>query len=109
MSINVDGSFNDWNPSSTEMKKPKNDNYIANIKLAYSGLIDFKFTANKTWDINWNDEKQSFLGFPINGFAELDTDSNTKNIQAYIPKPGNYRLFFNSNNSSYYLDSTRTK
>ena len=64
------------------MKKLKNDNYVTNVKLANSGLIDFKFTANKTWDINWNDEKQSFLGFPINGFAELDTDPNTKNIQA---------------------------
>ena len=77
--------------------------------MANSGLIDFNFTANTTWDVNWGDEKQRFAGFPINGFAEFDTDSNTKNILAYIPKPGNYTLFFNSNNFSYYLDSTRTK
>lgn len=109
LSINVAGSFNEWNPSANELLKQPDDNYLISIQLDKPGIIDFKFTANKTWDVNWGEENQSFVGFPINGSAELNTGSNTKNIQAYIPKPGKYTFCFNSNNFSYSLDSTRIK
>ncbi len=82
------------------------------VKIKNLVLLLLKVYAGytiKTWDINWDDENQSFVGFPINGSAELDTGSNTKNIKAYIPKPGNYIFIFNFNNFSYSLDSTRTK
>lgn len=108
-SINVAGSFNDWNPADNEMILNDNNEYILEMEFEKSGQIDFKFTANKSWDINWGDEDQNKSGFPLEGKAEADTGGNTNNIKAYIPNAGLYTFGFNSETLNYSVDSTVTK
>lgn len=107
-SINLPGSFNDWNPSIVEMQASPDSNYTINVDFEKSGLIEFKFTANKSWDINWGEEDQTSAGFPIRGTAEIDEGGNTENIRAYIPKPGKYQLHFDLKTFNYLLDTLKT-
>jgi hypothetical protein len=107
-SINVAGSFNDWDPSMVEMQIASDSTYFANFKIEKSGLIEFKFTANKSWDINWGEEDQSSAGFPISGKAELDESDNAQNIKAYIPSAGTYNFNFNLSSFEYSLDSLKS-
>jgi hypothetical protein len=71
-SINIAGSFNDWDPSFIEMQIALDSTYFTNLEFEKSGLIKFKFAANKSWEINWGEKDQSSIGFPISGQAELD-------------------------------------
>ena len=105
LSINVAGSFNDWNPTADELKLSENNNFSANVNFEKAGLVEFKFTANKSWDINWGEEDQGAAGFPVNGIAETDTGGNTNNIEAYIPAAGSYNFNFNSKTFTYTLDT----
>ena len=77
------------------------------MEFEKNGLIEFKFTTNKSWDTNLGDNQQASTGFPISGNAQLDTDSDVKNIRAYIPRAGNYEIIFNSETYAYSLDSLR--
>jgi hypothetical protein len=106
-SINVPGSFNDWNPAANEMQKIDENNYKLELEFENNGLIEFKFTANKSWDTNLGDNRQASTGFPISGNAQLDTGSDIKNIRVYIPRAGNYEIIFNSETYAYSLDSLR--
>lgn len=105
-SVNVPGSFNDWDPSSNEMQKLDDDNYQYDMDFEGPGLIEFKFTANKSWEVNLGElEQESTKGFPVSGKAELDQGNNTGNIKAYIPKEGRYRFTLNIQTYQYSLDS----
>jgi hypothetical protein len=108
LTIEVAGSFNDWDPNQGEMKKIDTSHFQSRLTFNTSGPVEFKFTANKSWDINWGETNQTRSGFPISGIAEQDTSSNTKNIRAYIPKPGIYLFDFNLNTFQYNVDSLKT-
>ncbi len=59
-------------------------------------LLLIRFCAGytiKTCDINWGDENQSFVGFPIKGSAELDNGTNTKNKRHIFLKQKRSHLF----------------
>lgn len=91
-SINVPGSFNNWDPAANEMQKVDEDTYVLDVQFDRSSLIEFKFTANQSWDINLGEKDQPSEGFPISGTAERDGGNDTDNIKAYIPAPGAYRI-----------------
>ncbi len=105
VSISVAGSFNEWNPASNEMEKVNENQYMTELNIAQTGLIEFKFTINNSWDINLGEENQSSAGFPISGTAELDEGNNTNNIKVYIPNQGIYRIEINEETYEYSVDS----
>lgn len=100
-SVNIAGTFNNWDPVSNEMLKVGDNEFELEMYIDQPGPIQFKFTANKSWDVNVGELNQESKGFPIMGIGELDEGGNTSNIQGYIPEKGNYRFSFNLNNYSY--------
>lgn len=107
-SINIPGSFNDWNPEANNMTQVSDTDYTLDIAFDAPGVIDFKFTANQTWDINLGVTEAQPAGFPISGVAALDEGNTTQNIRAYIPAAGQYRFSLNRQNFMYTLDSLST-
>ena len=103
-SINVPGSFNDWDPSANEMSKLDENNYSLEIEFKEIGPVEFKFTTNRSWDTNWGDNDQKTKGFPVKGIADLNSQNN---LTAYIPNPGIYLITLNSETYSYTLDSLK--
>lgn len=99
-SISVAGSFNDWDPTANLMEQ-EGSLYQLDLGFDKAQLIEFKFTANKSWDYNLGEEDQSNERFPISGTAEVDGKNTTSNIKAYIPSEGKYRIIYNSENSEY--------
>lgn len=100
-SINVPGSFNNWDPAANEMRQLTETTYVLDVEFEQSSLIEFKFTANKSWDLNLGEKDQNSEGFPISGTAELDGGNDTQNIKAYIPAPGAYRIELDTETYSY--------
>jgi putative oxidoreductase len=108
-SVNVAGSFNDWDPSQIEMSSADNKTYFTNVEFENQGLVEFKFTANKSWDVSWGETDQSAVGFPVQGIGELDQGSSTSNIRVYIPNPGRYRFTFDIEDFAYSIDSLKSE
>ena len=106
-SINIPGSFNNWDPAANEMTQVSETDYSLDVDFEQAGLIEFKFTANASWDINLGETDQSSSRFPLNGTVAVDA-GNTQNIQAYIPKPGRYTFTLNRQTYTYALDSLST-
>lgn len=105
-SINVPGSFNNWDPTANEMQKVDDNTYVLDVQFDQSSLIEFKFTANESWDMNLGEKDQTSEGFPISGTAEQDGGNDTENIKAYIPAPGAYRIELDAATYQYRLTST---
>lgn len=106
-SINLAGNFNEWNPTATIMNTEDSLNYFTNLTTEGPLAIQFKFTANESWEYNLGEIDQENKGFPIEGKAELDSGSNTRNIQAYLPQAGIYRIRLNIESFRYSVDSIR--
>ena len=104
-SVNVAGSFNDWDPASNSMTALGDSIYQLDLEFNKSTALAFKFTANGNWDYNLGIQDQSAKGFPLMGTAILDEDNNTDNIVAYIPDSGKYVLKLDLNNFQFNLDS----
>ncbi len=100
-SINVPGSFNNWDPAANEMQQLNETTYVLDVEFEQSSLIEFKFTANKNWDHNLGEKDQHSKGFPISGTAEVDGGNDTQNIKAYIPAPGAYPIELDTETYSY--------
>ncbi|NNK80591.1 MAG: DoxX family membrane protein, partial [Flavobacteriales bacterium] len=60
--ITIPGSFNNWDPTSHEMAMVGDSVYQLDFTLP-SGLIEFKFAANMTWDVNMGVIDQTPQGF----------------------------------------------
>lgn len=103
-SIHVPGTFNDWDPSANTMHERSDGVYQGTITFNNSGLVEFKFTANASWDYNLGEKDQDAAGFPVSGIAELDR-GDTDNIRVYVPAPGEYRITLNTENFAYAVDS----
>ncbi|MEL6866850.1 MAG: hypothetical protein AAFP19_20670, partial [Bacteroidota bacterium] len=106
-SINIPGSFNNWDPAANDMQEIGENEYRLVQVFEQAGLIEFKFTLNQSWDTNFGEENQDSQGFPIQGEVEADTGGNTQNIKAYIPSPGTYEFKVNAASFAYSLDSLR--
>ncbi len=100
-SINVPGSFNSWDPTANQMQLVDDKTYVLELQFDQSSLIEFKFTANESWEINLGEKDQPTKGFPISGTAERDGGNDTENIKAYIPAPGAYRIELDSETYAY--------
>lgn len=105
LSISVAGSFNEWDPTVDEMSKINQNLYELDLDFEQAGLIEFKFTVNKSWDVNFGEENQSPERFPVNGIAEADNGNTIANIKAYLPNPGKYKIKIDAETYSYSLDS----
>ena len=101
--ISVAGTFNEWDPTANLMEQ-KGSLYQIDLGFEKAQLIEFKFTANKSWDYNLGEEDQPNKRFPVSGIAEVDGGNTTSNIKAYIPSAGTYRIIFNSENSEYKVE-----
>lgn len=108
-SINIPGSFNNWDPASNMMTQLNETDYTMEMAFENAGVIDFKFTANQSWDFNLGAAERAAAGFPIAGVATLDGGNTTQNIRAYIPAPGTYLFTLNSDTYAYSLDSLATR
>ncbi|NRB47973.1 MAG: DoxX family membrane protein [Saprospiraceae bacterium] len=106
LSINVPGSFNNWDPAANEMQKMDDNSYVLDMQFDQSSLIEFKFTANESWDINLGERDQPSEGFPISGTAEMDGGNDTENIKAYIPAAGAYRIKLDATTYQYTVTAT---
>ena len=104
-SVNIAGTFNNWDPASNEMVDLGAGIYQIDVNIEKEGPIQFKFTANKSWDLNVGEEDQDNKGFPLSGTGELDEGGNTQNIQGFIPVAGTYRFTFNMVDYSYQVDT----
>ncbi len=89
-SVNIAGSFNNWDPADINMQKTEDGLYAHQQVFSGPQAVEFKFTANGSWDVNLGELDQQTTGFPITGNAELDNGNNTENIKAYIPAAGTY-------------------
>jgi putative oxidoreductase len=104
-SVNIAGTFNGWDPASNEMMNVSGNIYQVQVEFDRPSPIEFKFTANKNWDINAGETNQEKTGFPLSGIAEVDEGGNTGNIKAYIPAAGRYIFKVNIENFEYSLDT----
>lgn len=108
-SINVPGSFNNWDPTANEMQKIDENTYVLDVQFDQSSLIEFKFTANESWDVNLGERDQPTKGFPISGTAEMDGGNDTENIKVYIPAPGTYSIKLDASTYQYTVTSQSTE
>ena len=104
-SINIPGSFNEWNPAANEMIEESQGNFVFTRSFEQPGLIEFKFTANGSWDYNMGMKEAILAQFPVAGQAILDEGNTTQNIRAYIPNQGVYRFELNLDTREFTLDS----
>lgn len=104
-SISVVGSFNGWDPSESEMNMLDSNKYSLELMFDKAQIIKYKFTANKSWDINFGEIDQTTQRFPVKGIVEQDNNGTTKNIEAYIPNAGMYLFLIDLENNEYSLDS----
>lgn len=105
-SINVPGSFNNWDPTANQMQQVDDRTYVLDVEFDQSSLIEFKFTANESWELNLGEMDQATEGFPITGTAEVDGGNDTDNIKAYIPSPGAYRIELDTETYRYTVTAT---
>ena len=103
-SVNIPGSFNEWNPKANKMTEKSDGNYEFVREFEKSGVIEFKFTINGTWQRNFGEVDQEKEGFPLKGVAEETKDNNTKNIRTFLPEPGKYRFSVNIKSREYKVE-----
>ncbi len=96
-SINIPGSFNDWDPSANAMQKQEDGTYQLKQSFNEAGVIQFKFTINESWDNNFGEEDEMSKGLNQTGTAE----QNAENIQVYIPEAGDYTFIVNPETYEY--------
>jgi hypothetical protein len=99
--ITVAGTFNGWDQTLTNMCLV--DDYTWRLDTAITNVvsIQFKFTADGSWTVNWGDNDQGETGVPQNNVAE----SGGANIQASAVFDGIYRFTFNEQTRNYSLSS----
>ena len=108
-SVNIPGSFNNWDPTSNTMTQISDTRYELDIAFQQAGVIEFKFTLNQSWDTNLGTPEPSVAMFPLAGIATVDTGNTTQNIRAYIPASGQYRFTLNRETYAYSLDSLASR
>jgi putative oxidoreductase len=101
-SINLAGSFNEWDLTATPMTRGQGRSWSVEYRFEIGGPIEFKFAANESWDLNVGEADQDSAGFPVAGTGELGAG----NIRAYIPAPGTYRFTINEGTLGYQLEPT---
>ncbi len=94
-SVNLTGSFNNWNQADKKYKmKFIGDNTYEITKLFYPGTYTFKFNMDGTWNVNF--------GIGKNGKNSLA--KNGDNIKISIEKPGYYKIYLYLNRKKYKIE-----
>lgn len=99
--MTIAGTFNGWDETETNMFLV--DDYTWRCDMSFSGLagLEFKFTANGAWALNWGDADQIQTGIPMSNTAE----SGAGNIFCAETLTGLYRATFNEQTGAYTLES----
>lgn len=97
--IKITGSFNNWDPAAAAgaLTNTGGTTWEGRIDLS-QGKIEYKFTADNSWQINWGDEDEK-PALPQMGMAVLGGG----NITASIPKNGKYAVTFDEKKLVYTL------
>jgi hypothetical protein len=96
-SMSLAGTFNGWNPASSNMHLVSNYVWQADVMLSTNGGVEFKITANGNWSVNWGESNQSDRDVPMQAWAE----QGQGNIAANGPLSGVYRFTFNEQTWEY--------
>ena len=104
-SMQLAGTFNNWQLSATPMDS-SDGKWQVDVDIADPGPIEFKFTANGSWDLQCGADSaaEQVGGFPLSGTGVLNTQGEPANIVAYIPRPGSYQFVVDSESLEYRLD-----
>jgi hypothetical protein len=95
--MTVAGSFQGWNPAAANMQLVGDYTWQADIVLNNASGVEFKFTANKSWAVNWGEWNQGDYDLPISGYAE----QNNGNIRLNGTLSGTFRFTYNEQTRSY--------
>ncbi|MFZ5950538.1 MAG: alpha-amylase family glycosyl hydrolase, partial [Candidatus Rifleibacteriota bacterium] len=97
-SYGVAGSFNSWNPADPASQLKLADGLWSLETFLHAGVVEYKFTADHAWKVNWGDDKESDE-LPQNGAAV----KGAGNIVCSLGKSGTYRFSFNPETGNYLL------
>jgi hypothetical protein len=100
-SLTAAGTFNGWNPAANNMTLVADYTWRATLNLVNATGVQFKFTANGNWNVNWGDNNQSDVTVPMTQTGER-TGSN---IRADGTLNGSYVLTFNEQSAQYTLQT----
>jgi putative oxidoreductase len=106
-SVHVTGSFSQWDPAANPMQKTSAQTYETTLNFAQPGPIEFKFTANQSWDNSLGAVAGQKGGFPIKGKAL--PGANAANIKGYIPAAGSYVFQISLDSLSFSVDSLQIR
>ena len=97
--IRITGSFNNWDPAAASgaLKNSGGTVWEGQIDLP-QGKIEYKFTADNSWQINWGDEDEK-PSLPQMGIAR----QGGGNITASITRSGKYSVTFDEKKLVYTL------
>jgi len=96
-SINIAGTFNNWDPTANKLSNHGDEMYSLVQLFKETGLIEFKFTTDQTWDVNFGEEADKTLTIPAEGTAE----HGAENIVVEIAEPGIYLFTVNAETFSF--------
>ncbi|NNC83934.1 MAG: DoxX family membrane protein [Flavobacteriales bacterium] len=103
-SLALPGTFNDWDPASDKMSLVGDSIYRLEVDLA-PGPIEFKVAVNEAWDINLGVIESNEPTFPLETRLDIDSQGNTQNVKAFIPKEGEYTITLDLKSLELRLDS----
>lgn len=96
--IHLAGTFNNWDPAAEKGVMTRNGSLWEARLFLHTGLIEYKFTADKTWIENWGDDAEAII-LPQSGTAV----GNAGNIIARIEKSGEFLFSFDPATRKYQL------
>jgi len=102
-SMTVAGISNNWDASQNNMTLINESEweYIHDFTPSTSG-VEFKFTANGNWGINWGDDNQSATNLPIT--YKQASQGSSYNIAIPGTVSGYIRFRFNTSSSRYSIE-----
>ncbi len=98
-SVCMTGDFNSWNPEDTvgTLVNTAGTYWETTLNLN-AGTINYKFTANGSWSVNWGSENEATT-LPQNGNAVLSAG----NITATLVATGPYKITFDDQSRAWSL------
>ncbi len=98
--VGISGSFNGWNAAGGPMKLVDNHTWSITTNFAIPTGVEFKFTANGAWAVNWGDTNQVTQLVPLSGSGDFDGP----NVAILGPVAGQYQFTFNDETLAYSLN-----
>jgi len=99
--MTIAGSFNGWNETETNMFLVGNHTWRCDMSFTDLSGMEFKFTADASWAMNWGDADQIETGVPMSNVAE----NGAGNIAVLPTLTGLYRVTFNEQTGAYTFET----